>query len=191
MILIIGLGNPEEVYANTRHNLGFMVLDELAQRVGLEFQEDKYMSSLLAKNKSLLLLKPLTYVNKSGEAVQRLMARQEESSENIWVVHDDADLPFGEIKVKHGGSSGGHNGINSIDSTIGQDYWRIRIGIGHPSFEGRNLGGLSDFVLSPFTPAERERLAAVIDRVASHLIQSIEQQKLTPISISINAEEKH
>jgi PTH1 family peptidyl-tRNA hydrolase len=187
MLLIVGLGNPEKEYTNTRHNLGFLIVDQLATHFGVEYKNHKYAQGELAKNDQVLLLKPQTYVNKSGEAVRHVADQHAIELGNIWVVHDDADLPFGEIRIKQGGSSGGHNGIKSIDEAVGPNYWRIRVGIGRDE----NFKELSDYVLSPFSHDEQKQLASIIDRVVSYLIQSIDQEKLTPGSLITDAKEKH
>jgi PTH1 family peptidyl-tRNA hydrolase len=133
--LIVGLGNPGAEYEKTRHNVGFMVLDVLARRwragafVG-KFKGELTQGTFLGE--SVQLLKPQTYMNLSGQSVQPAMAFYKIPLTHVVVVHDDLDLELGQIKLKRGGSSGGHNGIKSIDAQIGADYLRVRAGIGHP-----------------------------------------------------------
>ncbi len=185
MINIICLGNPEKKYELTRHNIGYRIADRLAIQLSLTFDDNKYMSAEVAKNANITVVKPTTYVNNSGEAVQFLVDKEKQPISNIWVVHDDVDIPFGEIRVKFGGTSGGHNGIKSIDQAVGVDYWRIRIGVGRD--EG--FRELSDFVLSPFTQIEEQNLTLIIDQAVSYLIQSLEDKEIKPITI--NAKKEH
>lgn len=139
MILIVGLGNPGEKYQNTRHNLGFMVLDKLARKFlslkQTKWQEDKKFNCLLLRiPPNILLVKPLTFMNASGVAVKKLADFYKIESQNIWVIHDDVDLPLGKIKIRPGGGSAGHRGVESIIRELGTDkFVRFRLGIGHPN----------------------------------------------------------
>ncbi|WP_300222441.1 aminoacyl-tRNA hydrolase [uncultured Helicobacter sp.] len=143
-LLIVGLGNPERQYLNNRHNIGFMVLDALASNLSLTFKEDKNFKSYVAKNSELILCKPTTYMNLSGEAV--LALKNYFRIEDVFVVHDDLDLPLGELKFKKGGGNGGHNGLKSIDKLCGSEYYRARCGIGRP--ESKEL--VASYVLGDF-----------------------------------------
>jgi PTH1 family peptidyl-tRNA hydrolase len=172
MWLIVGLGNPGAAYAGTRHNIGFDVVDVLAQRHRLSWGA-KFKGELVQgpiAGQATVLLKPQTFMNLSGQSVQPTMAFFKISPDHIVVVHDDLDLELGHIKLKRGGSSGGHNGLKSIDGAIGPAYLRVRAGIGHP----RN-GGISDepgrkdvvgHVLGAFRGAERDAARELIQRCA-------------------------
>lgn len=134
--LIVGLGNPGPRYAHTRHNAGFWFVDQLSLERGGVFRADsKYegeITRFTAAGASCLLLKPLTFMNKSGSAVQKLAAFYRLEPEEILVVHDELDLPPGTARLKKGGGHGGHNGLRDIDRHLGSDFARLRIGIGHP-----------------------------------------------------------
>lgn len=177
MLVIVGLGNPGEKYESTRHNVGFRVLDRLASELNVEFEDSKYIPAQFAENGNLELIKPKTYVNESGKAVSAVQAKHTVELENFWVVHDDTEIPLGEIRIKRGGTSGGHNGIKSIDETVGTDYWRVRIGVGRPADKNINL---ANFILSNFTTQESSELTSVIDRTVEYLIKSIADQELQP-----------
>jgi len=185
MILMVGLGNPGKKYEKTRHNIGFRVIEALADKLGLEFTESKSVPALYAWAGQTELIKPLTYVNESGQAVVGASRKHHLEPDDIWVIHDDVEVPFGEVRVKQGGTSGGHNGIKSIDEAVGSDYWRIRVGVGRDA----NFRELSDYVLASFTKEEEAELPSIIDRTVSHLIQSVDEQKLTPITF--NAQKEH
>lgn len=158
-LLIVGLGNPERQYLNNRHNIGFMVLDALASNLSLTFKEDKNFKSYIAKDSNLILCKPTTYMNLSGEAV--LALKNYFKIEEIFVVHDDLDLPLGELRFKKGGGNGGHNGLKSIDKLCGSEYYRARCGIGRP--ESKEM--VASYVLSNFPTPPSE----LIDRTKNAL----------------------
>ncbi|MDO8649856.1 MAG: aminoacyl-tRNA hydrolase [Candidatus Berkelbacteria bacterium] len=182
MIAIIGLGNPGEKYDNTRHNAGFLTIGRLAVKLGTELQESKKKPALMyARTTDYELIVPLTYVNNSGEAVAKVQQKHNVELNDIWVVHDDTEIPFGEFRVKRGGTSGGHNGIKSIDEAIGADYWRIRIGVGRP--ENRNFD-LADYVLSNFTSEEQKTLPSIIDQVTDYLVQSLKDKQIQAITLN-------
>jgi PTH1 family peptidyl-tRNA hydrolase len=150
--LIVGLGNPGPEYEQTRHNAGFWLVDNLAHSLpGCRLQRETRFNALVAKTslggRELWLLEPQTYMNRSGQAVGALARFYKIGPDEILVVHDELDLPPGVAKLKKGGSSGGHNGLKDITAALGtQDYWRLRIGIGHP----RTLNlqqAVADFVL--------------------------------------------
>lgn len=185
MKIIVGLGNPGKEYENTRHNIGFMVVDKLAGALGGVFEADKYIdgSKAVIKNTGTVLFKPNTFMNKSGEAIVKAALKYDLAPEDLWVIHDDADLEFGQVKVKIGGTSGGHNGIESIDKLLGPDYYRIRVGIGRDA----NFKELADYVLAPFNTEEREELPLIIDEVTSYLVKSLKTELITE---NFNAKEK-
>lgn len=160
MILIAGLGNPAQKYADTRHNVGFMLIDEILKTGGFsELSSSKFQGELFKKG-SLLLLKPQTFMNLSGNSVKAV--NDFYKPERIIVVHDDIDLDLGAVKFKKGGSSGGHNGIKSIDALIGADYERVRIGVGKKQQDQ----DAANFVLGNFNESEREKLSEILPYVA-------------------------
>lgn len=175
-MIIFGLGNVGGEYENTRHNIGFLVLDQAAEKLGFEWGEERYLNSQVAKDTEYMLLKPSTLVNKSGDTLRELLKRREIDPSELVVVHDDTEIPFGEVRVKIGGTSGGHNGIKSLDDVIGADYWRIRVGVGRP--ENREYD-LADYVLAEFSTDEQKLLPAIVDRVSDFLVQSIHSKELS------------
>lgn len=169
MFLIVGLGNPGSEYAETRHNVGFMATDYLAEKYGFSPFRAKF-DGLIADGsidgEKALLLKPQTYMNLSGNSVIKAASYYKIMPQEIVVIHDDMDLLPGQIKVKRGGGSGGHNGLKSIDAHIGSDYNRIRIGVGHP--QGRGEAVVSH-VLSRFSRADKELLNEEIRLIAENI----------------------
>lgn len=160
--LIVGLGNPGKTYVKTRHNIGFRILEVFAEQKGLEFHKDKSFKAALAKGKTehgaLYLLKPQTYMNLSGEAVQLCSRFYEIPVENLLIIADDFALSFGELRLRRQGSSGGHNGLKSIEHHLGtQEYPRLKVGIGYPGQKS-----WPDYVLEEFTPEENKSLPEVI-----------------------------
>ncbi|MBN2654820.1 MAG: aminoacyl-tRNA hydrolase [Nitrospirae bacterium] len=164
MWIIAGLGNPGRKYSNTRHNIGFKVIDTLSDEQSSEMTEKAFFISgkAVISGAQTLLLKPLTYMNRSGAAVRKLMDKHYTSPENLIVVHDDLDLDAGVIKIRRGGSSGGHRGIESIISFIGsKDFIRIKIGISRdPSML------VEDYVLKPFGSEHKAVIADAVARAA-------------------------
>jgi len=167
---IVGLGNPGPDYAATRHNIGFLVVDELARRSGSAFKRASKLRSDVAEVRigplpgtRAVLAKPRTYMNDSGNAVSHLLRFYSTEPDQLVVVQDEIDLPFDTMRVKFGGGDNGHNGLKSIRASISAgDYYRVRIGIGRP--DGR--GDVADRVLSNFARHERDVLPAVIERAA-------------------------
>ncbi|MDE6136224.1 MAG: aminoacyl-tRNA hydrolase [Muribaculaceae bacterium] len=160
--LIVGLGNIGDEYAGTRHNIGFMTLDAFAEASNVSFATERYgdIARMRLKNKQLVLLKPSTYMNLSGNAVRYWRDKEGIAPENILVVVDDLALPFGAIRIKQRGSDAGHNGLKSIAQMLGsQDYARLRFGIGNDF----PRGGQIDYVLGRFTPEQRAGLPERID----------------------------
>ena len=154
--LIAGLGNIGAEYVNTRHNIGFKVIERLAQQEGLDFATAKLgsVAEYKLKGRTLILLKPNTYMNLSGKAIKYWLDKENIPVENLLAVTDDLNLPFGTIRIKGKGSDGGHNGLKSIEGTLRQqDYARLRIGVGPFPPEWDDL---ADFVLGRFSRAERE-----------------------------------
>lgn len=136
LIALVGLGNPGPDYAETRHNAGFWLLDKLAQSASVEFRPDRKFHGEITRLRigpqSLILLKPSTWMNRSGQAVSALCNFYKIPTDNLVVAHDELDLPVGTVRFKQGGGHGGHNGLRDIHKPLGPDYRRIRIGVGHP-----------------------------------------------------------
>ena len=183
MIAICGIGNPGTQYELTRHNVGFMTLDKLAEELELTWEYKEAFNAEIAKAGEYMLIKPQTYVNLSGQAIGEVMNYYKIETEGLWVVADDADLPLGKINVKFGGSDAGHNGIKSIDVMMGIGYWRLRIGIGKAS-----AGSLADHVLAKFTDAQQFALTSVIDQSVNLLVQSLKDKQLTAKTINVENE---
>lgn len=165
MFLIVGLGNIGAEYADTRHNMGFKVVDRLAADAGAVWEDRRYgfVTTIRVKNQQLLLLKPSTYMNLSGNAVRYWMKEKKIAPEQLLVVSDDLALPFGTLRMKPSGSEGGHNGLRHITQTLGtQQYARLRFGIGN----GFARGGQVDFVLGDFTAEERETMGERVETAA-------------------------
>ena len=155
MRLFVGLGNPGARYEETRHNIGFRLIDVLVERYEAVDISKKSFHGQLFKRNDTLFLKPLTYMNLSGKSVAAVKTFYKLSAEDIAVIHDDIDLPFGALRLKRGGGHGGHNGLKSIDAAIGREYLRVRMGVGKPT-DGRDT---ADYVLSAFTPQEEACIA--------------------------------
>ncbi|TSA44678.1 aminoacyl-tRNA hydrolase [bacterium] len=160
MKLIFGLGNPGPKYENTRHNLGFRVLDALAQDLGLAFESQKLFQSEIAKNQNVILAKPQTFMNESGKAVQKLLAGFKLQPNAVLVVHDDIDLLFGAMKLPSGSGSAGHRGVGSVIAITTPEVSRLRIGIEHRA-ETR-IPPTEDYVLQDFTKEEEMEIKNVI-----------------------------
>ncbi len=166
-LLIVGLGNPGGKYEKTRHNAGFMLIDALMSRFKGSGYVDKFhaqYSKIEINNKRIILLKPQTYMNLSGNSVLQAIMFYKMKPTHIWVAHDDVDLECARIKIKTGGGNGGHNGLKSIDGMIGRNYHRIRIGVGRPQF-----GELGDYVLQNFLNLEMEKIEKIIDTVVENI----------------------
>ena len=169
MFLIVGLGNPGAEYANTKHNVGFMTIDMLAEEYSFSAFRNKFdglVSEGNIDNKKCYILKPQTYMNLSGNSVVKIASFYKIPPEKIIVIHDDMDLPISKVKAKTGGGTGGHNGLKSIDAVIGQNYHRIRLGIGHPNSNG---DAVVSHVLSCFSKADKEILKKNISIVVKTL----------------------
>jgi peptidyl-tRNA hydrolase, PTH1 family len=170
--LVIGLGNPGRQYERSRHNMGFLVVDELARRQGGRIT-DRAAKSMTGRvrlsDRELVLAKPQTMMNLSGQAAKALLAKYQVPLDRTLVVHDELDLPFGRLRIKKGGSSAGNHGLDSLIASLGtSDFVRYRVGIGRPPGDG------VDYVLSPFSASEREQLPALIGRVADAVELAIE-----------------
>ena len=162
--MIAGLGNPGRRYSKTRHNIGFLVLDALATRRKIPWKEQKGWATIGSQTRGgirILLVKPQTYMNRSGEVVGKILEESRASIESLIVVHDDMDLPFETMKLKRGGGSGGHRGIESILEEIGSDrFLRVKMGIGRPEAEQES----EDYVLGAFPDEQEATLPAFLVR---------------------------
>ena len=178
MYLIAGLGNPDRRFESTRHNIGFMAADRLAAAAGAGYvaQHHSLVSMIRRCKRRVVVAKPQTYMNRSGAAIRRLMEWKQLELKDLLVVYDDVDLPFGRLRLRVGGGSGGHNGMNSIIAELAsQEFARLRIGIGRETRES----DLSSFVLDVFDKEEMESLDNVLDftlqAVDSILVHGIEK----------------
>lgn len=167
MLLLVGLGNPGEKYAGNRHNIGFMVVDEIIRRHGFagprfKFQSEAWEGTL--GSEKVLALKPTTFMNESGRAVGEAMRFYKLEPRDVVVIHDELDLEPGKLRVKHGGGTAGHNGLKSLGRHIGPDFVRIRIGIGHPGQKHQVM----TYVLKDFPKADHEWIGPMIDAIAEH-----------------------
>jgi len=167
LFLVVGLGNPGSRYAATRHNAGFMVVDELASRGGAVFRSkfSGEIGEVELSGKTTLLLKPATFMNQSGQSLRAAAAFYKVSIEQVLVVHDELDLPFGQQRLKQGGGDAGHNGLKSVTAHLGSPgYLRLRFGVGRPPPE---FGGTpADFVLEAFASAEKAVLPELLKSAA-------------------------
>jgi len=157
-MLIVGLGNPGSEYAHTRHNIGFMVVDALIKRHNAQKLSSSSFEGELFKFKNHFLLKPLTFMNLSGNSIAKV--KNFYKIEEVVVIHDDLDLPFGTLRFKHGGGHGGHNGLRSTDEKITKEYARVRMGIGKPEYKGE----VTSYVLGAFDEPQVKHLDAWIDQ---------------------------
>ena len=171
--LIVGLGNPGKQYQLTRHNAGFLVLEQLARSYRVGWQKNKlYSKAVVAdQERRLYLVKPLTYMNRSGEAVKIFLDQYHFPLERVIIISDDTALPFGKIRMKPRGSSGGHNGLASIIAVVGSDFPRLRVGIGRPS----DQEGMVDYVLGCFTAEEQASLSSITRWAAQAIISWCEE----------------
>ncbi|OCS05403.1 aminoacyl-tRNA hydrolase [Campylobacter fetus] len=174
MTLVAGLGNIGKEYENTRHNVGFMLIDSMIKDGGFTNVSSGKFQGELFKKGSLLLLKPSTFMNLSGNSLKAV--NDFYKPDMIIVIHDDLDLPFGTVRFKRGGSSGGHNGIKSIDSLIGNDYDRVRIGI------GRGNNTVISYVLGEFIDDEKDRLKDILMHCKNAVLELITCGDITQIS---------
>lgn len=185
MTLVVGLGNPDVHYKNNRHNVGFMVIDALLDDHPLAEKITKSnFKGELFKVPSMLLLKPTTYMNLSGESVRAV--DDYFKPDQIIVIHDDLDLPFGTLRFKIGGGHGGHNGLRSIDAHIGAEYIRVRIGIGKPPHKS----DVSNYVLSDFLACQREFLPEMLNHVKKS-VKALLTSDLKEVSLHYTLKNSH
>ena len=184
MLLFVGLGNPTPDSENNRHNVGFKIIDTINKKFGLSKQKPKFKGLLTTGNiaeKKIYAIKPLTFMNNSGICIRELIEYFKIDARDVIVFHDDLDIEFGKIKAKFGGSSAGHNGIASIDKFIGQDYSRVRIGIGKP----KDNVEVGDFVLQNFDEDEMLELEKIKNSI-SDSISILLEKKLDLFSSAVN-----
>ena len=184
MFLFVGLGNPTPNSENNRHNIGFKIIDAINSKFKLSKQKPKFKGLLTTgkiNEKKVYAIKPLTFMNNSGICIRELIEYFKIEAENIIVFHDDLDIDFGKIKTKFGGSSAGHNGIESIDKFIGKEYSRVRIGIGKPN----DKIAVSDYVLKDFDDDEKQQLEALKNNITENLAILIDK-KLDLFSSTVN-----
>ena len=167
MFLICGLGNPGKEFINTRHNVGFNLVDKLSNFYNFSsFKKDNKKEVLKGSigNNSCLLMKPLNFMNLSGQPIQEIVNFYKIKKDKIYIIHDDLDLELGKIKIKLGGGNGGHKGLSSIDEMIGNDYYRLRIGIDHPGI--KHL--VSNYVLNKFNNEEIDLIGHKFDKITKN-----------------------
>ena len=184
MLLLVGLGNPGSNYTNTRHNIGFKIIDAINSHFKLSKQKPKFKGLLTTGNideKKIYAIKPLTFMNNSGTAIKELIDYFKIDAKDVIVFHDDMDIDFGKIKAKFGGSSAGHHGIESIDKSIGKDYSRVRIGIGQP-INGKKV---DKHVLEDFNENEEDKIKDITDNIVK-LIPTLIEKKIDIFSSKVN-----
>lgn len=176
MLLIVGLGNPGSQYEDTRHNIGFKVIDKLVSDSGaIDVSKNSFYGELF-KSKQILFLKPTTFMNLSGKSLIAVKNFYKIELEDIIVVHDDIDLPFSALRFKSGGGHGGHNGLRSIDSMIGKEYVRVRMGVGKPEHKSQ----VADYVLHAFSQDEGKILDEWIEHTAK-AVKELEEHDLNHV----------
>lgn len=172
-ILLVGLGNPGPKYADTRHNIGFVAVERMASRHGIDLSRTKFKAQVgtgLVGSRTLVCLLPQTYMNLSGQSVGPAMTFYDMTPGQVIVVHDDIDLAFGVIRLKRGGGHGGHNGLRDMDRQLGnKEYFRVRVGVGRPA-----RGDVKDYVLQRFAEEERPWVGDVADRACDAITALIE-----------------
>lgn len=178
--LIVGLGNPGYEYENTRHNTGFMVLDKMAESAGVSFEDKRYgyVAETSIKGRKVFLLKPTTYMNLSGNAVRYWLQKENIDQKRLLVVVDDLSIPLGDYRLKGNGSNGGHNGLGNIQQLIGQQYARLRMGIGSDFQRGQQV----DWVLGKYTDEDMRTLQPSIDKA----VEIIRSFVLAGLDITMN-----
>ena len=188
MRLIVGLGNPGAQHSGHRHNVGFMAAGAIARRHGFSPAREKFHSlaaeGTLAGDKALILW-PQTYMNDSGRAVQAAIQFYKAEPGDVVVLYDEIDLEFGKVRVKKGGGAAGHNGIRSIDAHIGPDFWRVRIGVGHPGIKGL----VKHYVLHDFDAEEKPEVEKMVGAIADNfalLFERGHEHFMTKVALAIN-----
>lgn len=188
MRLFVGLGNPGSDYAKNRHNIGFMAVDEIVHRYSFAPFRSKFQGQLCEgkiAGQKVLILKPTTYMNESGKAVQAVMAFYKLPIQDIIVFHDEMDLVAGKIRMKTGGGHAGHNGVRSIQSHIGSGFQRVRLGVGHPGDKEKVVG----HVLKDFSKADQQWLDKMIEAIGENadlLIKGEDSGFMSKVSLALN-----
>ncbi|HQZ12557.1 MAG TPA: aminoacyl-tRNA hydrolase [Devosia sp.] len=190
MQLIVGLGNPGDKYKHNRHNVGFMAIDAIASRHGFPAFRQKHQG-LIAEGsiagERVLLLKPQTFMNSSGDSVQAVAQFYKLDAGDITVLYDEIDLASGKVRIKRGGGNGGHNGLRSIDPQVGTGYRRVRIGVDHPGHKDRVM----PHVLGDFSKAERQWLDPLLDAIATNadlIVKGDDNGLMNKLAIAINGD---
>ena len=184
MLLLVGLGNPGPNNVNNRHNIGFKIIDAINKQFNLSKQKPKFKGLLTTGNiedKKVYAIKPLTFMNNSGVAIKELIEYFKIDAKNVIVFHDDMDIDLGKVKAKVGGGSAGHNGIESIDKSIGKDYSRVRVGIGHPKDNKK----VNSHVLEDFNENEEEKIQDITENIVK-LIPTLINKKMDLFSSKVN-----
>ena len=176
MQLIVGLGNPGGKYQYTRHNIGYMAIENIISaqqdyKIKKKFNSVIY-ETILNKNR-IILVKPETYMNNSGDAVYQIANFYKIDSKNIFILHDELDIPFGKIRIKSGGGNAGHNGLKSISNKIDNNYIRVRLGIGHPG----NKEGVNSHVMGNFTGSEKEKLNQILNYLTNSMNEILNKKE--------------
>ena len=186
-MLIVGLGNPGNSYQNHRHNVGFMALDALNAQYGTGDFKSQFrheggglISKIVVAGKPVYLLKPQNYMNQSGKIVQAALRFYKITCPNMLVIHDELDIEFGRMRAKFAGGAGGHNGLRSIDALVGKDYWRLRMGIGHPGHKDL----VTSYVLHDFDHDERAKLPDMFRHINQHIIHWLDETQREAMFIS-------
>lgn len=183
MKLIVGLGNPEPEYHYTRHNIGFVCVDKIADTLfsSESFQPNKKLYSIILKAENILIVKPQTFMNLSGKAVQAIAGYYKIQPSDIWVIHDEVDIELGRVKIQIGGGSAGHNGINSIIEALGnQDFVRWRVGVGKPPKE--YTIATADFVLQEFASNEQPIINRAVEIVTDSTIFALKNDVIATMN---------
>lgn len=178
--LIIGLGNPGQQYENTRHNIGFDVVDALAKDLKAEFRTEQKFSAELAKTEGLIIAKPQIFMNRSGESVSKINEYFKINNNQVIVICDDINLEIGQIRIRREGSSGGHNGLDSIITHIGDDFWRVRVGVGI-----NKVGDSAEHVLKKYNREERKVFDHTVDESVKIMLELISSENLESKTINL------
>jgi PTH1 family peptidyl-tRNA hydrolase len=166
MMLFVGLGNPGSQYEKNRHNVGFMAVSRIVENYSFSPWKNKFQGSIsngLLRNQKIIILKPNTFMNLSGQSVGEVIRFYKIPSSKVIVFHDEIDFPLGKLKFKSGGGHAGHNGLRSISEHIGSDYIRIRIGVGHPG----NKNAVANYVLGDFSKVEQETITQILEVIST------------------------
>ncbi len=201
MKLVVGLGNPGPKYERTRHNIGFLAVDEIVRRHGLRSPREKFHGHLYEGDiggERTLVLKPMTFMNNSGESVAPAARFYKLDPADVIVIYDELDLAAGKLKVKRGGGSAGHNGLRSIDAHLGSDYWRVRLGVGHPGLRelvlhyltGQSFPPEDTVWLDKLLPAVAEALPLMLEARDSAFMSKVALLMEPPKPVKATAEER-